>query len=30
MATINAGLAQQGLMLKTGTIVDATIIAPRS
>jgi IS5 family transposase len=30
MATINAGLAQQGLMLKTGTIVDATIIAAPS
>ena len=27
IAKINAGLAQQGLMLKTGTIVDATIIA---
>ena len=30
MATINTGLAQQGLMLKTGTIVDATIIAAPS
>ena len=30
LATINAGLAQQGLMLKTGTIVDATIIAAPS
>jgi transposase, IS5 family len=30
MATINAGLAQQGLILKTGTIVDATIIAAPS
>ena len=30
MTTINAGLAQQGLMLKTGTIVDATIIAAPS
>ncbi len=30
MATINAGLAQQGLMLKTGTVVDATIIAAPS
>jgi IS5 family transposase len=30
MAAINAGLAQQGLMLKTGTIVDATIIAAPS
>ena len=30
MATINAGLAQQGLLLKTGTIVDATIIAAPS
>lgn len=27
---INAGLAQQGLMLKTGTVVDATIIAAPS
>ena len=26
LATINAGLAQQGLMLKTGTVVDATIM----
>ncbi len=30
LAPINMGLAQQGLMLKTGTIVDATIIAPSS
>jgi IS5 family transposase len=30
LATINAGLAQQGLMLKTGTVVDATIIAAPS
>jgi len=30
MAVINAGLAQQGLMLKTGTVVDATIIAAPS
>ena len=30
MATINAGLAQQGLLLKTGTVVDATIIAAPS
>lgn len=28
--TINAGLARQGLMLKTGTVVDATIIAAPS
>lgn len=27
LSTINAMLTQQGLMLKTGTIVDATIIA---
>ncbi|MBB4133381.1 hypothetical protein GGR62_004212 [Xanthomonas campestris] len=27
LAAINTGLAQQGLMLKTGTIVDATLIA---
>lgn len=27
LAAINATLAQQGLMLKTGTVVDATIIA---
>lgn len=26
LATINAGLAQQGLILKTGTVVDATIM----
>ena len=30
MAVINAGLAQQGRMLKTGTVVDATIIAAPS
>jgi IS5 family transposase len=30
LATINAGLAEQGLMLKTGTVVDATIIAAPS
>ena len=30
LEAINAGLAQQGLMLKTGTIVDATIIAAPS
>lgn len=30
LSTINATLAQQGLMLKTGTIVDATIIAAPS
>ena len=30
LAFINAGLAQQGLMLKTGTVVDATIIAAPS
>lgn len=30
LATINAGLAQQGLMLRTGTVVDATIIAAPS
>ncbi|WP_295857348.1 IS5 family transposase [uncultured Xylophilus sp.] len=30
LATINAGLAQQGLILKTGTVVDATIIAAPS
>ena len=30
LAAINAGLAQQGLMLKTGTVVDATIIAAPS
>lgn len=30
LATINTGLARQGLMLKTGTIVDATIIAAPS
>lgn len=29
-ATINAGLAQRGLVLKTGTVVDATIIAAPS
>lgn len=27
LAAINTGLTQQGLMLRTGTIVDATIIA---
>jgi IS5 family transposase len=30
MAVINAGLAREGLMLKTGTVVDATIIAAPS
>lgn len=30
LAVINAGLARQGLMLKTGTIVDASIIAAPS
>lgn len=30
LATINATLARQGLMLKTGTVVDATIIAAPS
>lgn len=30
LAIINAGLAEQGLMLKTGTVVDATIIAAPS
>ena len=30
LAAINATLAQQGLMLKTGTVVDATIIAAPS
>lgn len=30
LGTINAGLAQQGLMLKTGTVVDATIVAAPS
>jgi IS5 family transposase len=30
LAAINAVLAQQGLMLKTGTVVDATIIAAPS
>lgn len=30
LSAINAGLAQQGLMLKTGTVVDATIIAAPS
>lgn len=30
LATINAGLARRGMMLKTGTIVDATIIAAPS
>jgi IS5 family transposase len=30
LKTINAGLAAQGLMLKTGTLVDATLIAAPS
>lgn len=30
LGTINAGLAQHGLMRKTGTVVDATIIATPS
>ncbi|HBN9494376.1 TPA: IS5/IS1182 family transposase [Pseudomonas aeruginosa] len=30
LAAINAALAQKGLMLKTGTVVDATIIAAPS
>jgi IS5 family transposase len=30
LATINAGLARQGLLLKTGTLVDATLIAAPS
>ncbi len=30
LATINAGLAHQGLLLKIGTVVDATIIAAPS
>lgn len=30
LGTINAGLAHQGLLLKTGTVVDATIIAAPS
>ncbi|RVU45947.1 IS5 family transposase [Rubrivivax rivuli] len=30
LGTINAGLAKHGLMLKTGTVVDATIIAAPS
>jgi transposase, IS5 family len=30
LATINAGLAQQGLLLKKGTLVDATLIAAPS
>lgn len=30
LATINAALAQQGLMLKTGTVVDASIISAPS
>lgn len=30
MATINASLTQRGLMLKTGTVVDATLIAAPS
>ncbi len=30
LGTIDAGLAQHGLMPKTGTLVDATIIAAQS
>jgi IS5 family transposase len=30
LATVNAALAQQGLLLKTGTLVDATLIAAPS
>lgn len=30
LLTINAGLAAQGLILKTGTLVDATLIAAPS
>jgi IS5 family transposase len=30
LATINAALARQGLLLKTGTLVDATLIAAPS
>ena len=30
LTAINTGLAQQGLMLETGTTVDATIIAASS
>jgi IS5 family transposase len=30
LATINTGLAQQGLLLKSGTVVDATLIAAPS
>lgn len=30
LATINAGLSAQGLMLKIGTVVDATLIAAPS
>lgn len=30
LATINAHLAEHGLMLRTGTVVDATIIAAPS
>ena len=30
LTTINAGVAYQGLLLKTGTVVDATIIAAPS
>lgn len=30
LATINAGLAHQCLPLKTGTVVDATVIAAAS
>jgi IS5 family transposase len=30
LKTINTGLTEQGLMLKTGTLVDATLIAAPS
>ena len=30
LATINTGLTQQGLMLKTGTMVASTIVPPRA
>jgi hypothetical protein len=30
LSFINTGLVQQGLLVKTGTVVDATIIAARS
>lgn len=30
LATVNAGLIERGLMLKTGTVVDATLIAAPS